>query len=316
MTDLVFIQKGNTFYFPLVLRQALLKCPNSRIFVITDMQLPQKLLKLYPDRLLKVDMQEVDSLAAEFRKHYVHLSPNRLWLERFCFERWFFLLDAMKRKGLKRVLYLDSDVLVLEDVAEWVAGFVDERVLFSLGHGPHFTFFSSRKRLELLCDKIHSAYSDPKQMEELKAWHHREFIEGGRQGGVCDMSFFERYAEELGEVYQDSAQLRNDRFVDHCFRMSEGYEIRWGVKRVWRKNGRYACRVAENGDWAYPLAFHFQGGQKIRMPLYTDKTSLTDWMNALQVFVGGVLAYIRKFPHFLKRRLTQLHRLRSTRSTA
>ncbi len=48
-----------------------------------------------------------------FRKVYINLSHNDKWFELVCFERYFVLLEFMKRKSLKECVVIDSDVLLL-----------------------------------------------------------------------------------------------------------------------------------------------------------------------------------------------------------
>lgn len=53
------------------------------------------------------------ALFEQFRKVYVNLSPNDKGFELVCFERYFVLLEFMKRNSLKEGLVIDSDVLLL-----------------------------------------------------------------------------------------------------------------------------------------------------------------------------------------------------------
>lgn len=53
------------------------------------------------------------ALFEQFKKVYVNLSPNDKWFELVCFERYFILLEFMKRNSLKEGFLVDSDMLLL-----------------------------------------------------------------------------------------------------------------------------------------------------------------------------------------------------------
>lgn len=51
-----------------------------------------------------------------FEKTYIHRSTNPVWFELICFERYFVLLEFMKRNDQKACFMIDSDVLLYGDV--------------------------------------------------------------------------------------------------------------------------------------------------------------------------------------------------------
>lgn len=56
---------------------------------------------------------------AEFRKVYVHDSPNGEPFERWCFEQWFHIADFMEALDVPVVFKADSDVLMFANLDEW-----------------------------------------------------------------------------------------------------------------------------------------------------------------------------------------------------
>jgi hypothetical protein len=54
---------------------------------------------------------------------YRHASTNRRGYERFCFARWFYIAEFMKRAGVTRACVLDSDILLFSPIDRFVAEF-------------------------------------------------------------------------------------------------------------------------------------------------------------------------------------------------
>lgn len=109
----IFIHRG----MPKYLRTTVLcakKCPNKVILLGDD-----------TNKGIGGDWYPIEEYGSEsfeqFRKVYINLSPNAEWFELVCFERYFILLEYMKRNGLKEAIMIDSDVLL----------FVNSRILIS-----------------------------------------------------------------------------------------------------------------------------------------------------------------------------------------
>ena len=54
----------------------------------------------------------------EFRKYYLHNSPNPVWFERWCFEQWIYLAEWMELANQKVVFKIDSDTLIFTDLGK------------------------------------------------------------------------------------------------------------------------------------------------------------------------------------------------------
>jgi hypothetical protein len=55
------------------------------------------------------------SLFDGFINNYIHLSPNGVSYELFCFERWFRIYDQMIFEGIDSCVVVDSDIMLYED---------------------------------------------------------------------------------------------------------------------------------------------------------------------------------------------------------
>lgn len=75
-----YVHQGNPFYLKYSLAQTKTLFPQARIILLGD-KLNQESAVFAEHHLLK----EYESSAQDFSKHYVHLSPNSVEFELFCF---------------------------------------------------------------------------------------------------------------------------------------------------------------------------------------------------------------------------------------
>ncbi len=160
---IVFIHLSNSEYLPYTLGQAKMKNLNSPVILIGD-----DTNNVFPFAT-HVHMNRYCKQAVEFQKIYKHFSPNGFIFEQFCFLRWFLLRDFMLAHGLKRVLHVDSDVLLYADVNAEQANWKDAELSVVNGEYAGNMFVNGTRGLEDLCAIIWDMYAAPGADERLAA---------------------------------------------------------------------------------------------------------------------------------------------------
>jgi len=72
----------------------------------------------HPDiHTINIDEQQSLDLS-DFKDNYVHLSSNHVHMERLCFERWFIMRNYMRKHNIARAIFLDVDVVCVQDLVK------------------------------------------------------------------------------------------------------------------------------------------------------------------------------------------------------
>ncbi len=102
MTTIIFIHRGNSWYLPLALRQAVKTNPNARIVLLGDEQnvcyanlVEHKMISSYFEN------------AHRFESVYQHKSFSNKEYELFNFQRWFVWRDFMCAEARHTLLSVD-----------------------------------------------------------------------------------------------------------------------------------------------------------------------------------------------------------------
>jgi hypothetical protein len=312
---IVFVQRGLAFYFPTVLVQAARRCVSSQIHLISDVDPASFLPGDARARVAWVPSSTLDHAADDFRRHYVHLSVNRPWLEQLCFERWFMIRELCRLQSLTSIIHLDSDVLVESDVGRHLAHRTGQKVMFSRRMGPHVAYFRDIAQLDNLCEDILSTYRSPERLTPLRQLF-ATVPAHGQARSISDMFFFEQLASTLGNDYGDTFQVVDGQFFDHCMGMVEGYRSRLGTKVVSHRGDSAYCRSLSTGERVRALALHFQGVTKIWMAWHADVGNLRDARRSLGLWCRGVISYASRAHRYVIRKFTGLSRRLNTQIKA
>ena len=204
--------------------------------------------------------------AREFEKYYEHLSGNHVDFEKFCFARWFILLDWMRANDRDVVFYQDSDVLLYCDVTKefetWGAGYA---FTLALGTSAATSYFT-RAGLQAFCDFVMDTYMNRNALfVELQ----RIFVEMQAQrlpGGVCDMTLFKFFKAQVTHVsVGEMTRIVKPPAVtwDHNINSADGFVMENGIKQIeWDNEFPYGR--SQNNPYLQTRfnALHFQGGAK------------------------------------------------------
>ncbi|MBJ7899160.1 MAG: hypothetical protein GC158_04355 [Cyanobacteria bacterium RI_101] len=276
-TPVVFIHQGRSWYLPFALYQAQTYSPLSEVILLGDGQkLPGiscRFLRDYPSAEIE-----------EFERRYVHLSSNSPQFERFCWLRWFYLLNYMEARGLDSVLYLDSDALLfgaVEDLSahygleNWPCAYLlpdkgqDYPGWSASGHVSYWT----RAGLRDFCRYCLDSFQDPdslRRYREKYQWHQDQAL----PGGVCDMTTLYFYAQDYPKRMLNLARRCQGVVIDNNMNFPDNYtekeyQMRGNLKAVQWRDGLPYFRPQSSGE-APVLArvLHFQGGAKLNLSQY------------------------------------------------
>ena len=139
------------------------------------------------------------------------MSTNSSEFEQFCWLRWFYLLNLMKRTNIQSVFYFDSDVLIYSSISDMIKCYSDLKFKCGFcipkqdfdslrwaasGHASFWTI----DMLEAFCDFILKSFQKShymKMYEKKWAWHRSS----ATQGGICDMTtLFLFWKEKSNEI--------------------------------------------------------------------------------------------------------------------
>lgn len=199
----VFIHNGASWYLPYALCQAATVSPQNKVVLIGDSATVQGISHV------PVGQFSDTAWTKEFLSRYIHMSPNPKEFEQFCFLRWHYLLEYMRRHDVEAAFYFDSDVLLYTSVEDIMriygpmeCGFlVLEQDFNQLGWwaSAHMSFWT-RKSLEQFCGFILDCFRPGEDLDLLKCkwnWH----VQNRAFGGISDMTalylFWYRHQKEV-----------------------------------------------------------------------------------------------------------------------
>jgi hypothetical protein len=254
MIPIVLIHIGNAPYLEYSIAQAKISNRRSPIILIGD----EECNRGYPDAEFFLMNQYVKE-ALEFSKVYRHMNTNREDFELVCFVRWFILLSFMREHGLGQVVYIDSDIMLYENM-NYEHYALYEYDLAIAGIAPP-ALINNIDALDAFCAFTMQCYTDP----ELLAWLEKRFEQmqsNGQRGGNCDMTIWELFRDRTDRRLYDLGQLRQGAIYDKGILLSEGFEMDGMMKRIeWHDGQPYGKLLAGGGTIRFK-GLHFQSYAK------------------------------------------------------
>jgi hypothetical protein len=276
-TKVVFIHNGSSWYLPYALNQAISVNRNSDVVFIGNCSAHEK-IQFVPFESLR------DRNSDTFRSRYHHMSDTGHEFELFCWLRWFYLLQYMRRERVQSVLHLDSDVLLCSSLDEIGrnysntmsdCGFLipkQDHNSFMWCASGHVSFWTI-DLLEQFCAFCLNSLRQGEYQELYRQkwnWH----LANQEPGGICDMTTLYFFWREREARITNLAVAQNgnvfDMLISSGFNYCEDeYVTRSGKKEV-RFIDRHPClrRNDENRNPVRVHALHFQGGAKQYIPYY------------------------------------------------
>lgn len=305
---IVLFHKSEKYYVSCALRAA--KAQNKDVTIITDVT-----PKMYTDYAKVEDFSDYKSQNAEqFATIYQHFSTNPHYFEFTAIEKYFFLLEHMKKHQLEKMLYIDSDLLLYGNMTEIISKYYDSFDVCSCiseqnyedfywtasGHLSLWTY----QALEEFCKFILKAYTEDNQVENLKRkWQFH--IDNKLSGGICDMTLVYLFLKEtklktgnfLNVVENtfsfDNAMKGNIGEFQDEYKMEYSFLLGDIIKKIRFKDGYpYAYnKILQKNILLYCL--HCQAEAKRLMPMLvkdkkTIKELLSDNIETIKFFYGAL----------------------------
>ena len=276
-TKIAFVHNGNSWYLPYALNQAKAANGDSDVVLIGSCDAYEK-VQVVPFESLR------DKRSDEFRSRYNHMSANGHEFELFCWLRWFYLLQYMRREHVNSVLHLDSDVLLCSSLAEIRRSYsktvsdggllVPEQAdnSFMWCASGHISFWTI-DLLEEFCAFCVTSFCQAEYRElyeEKWNWH----LTNRKPGGICDMTALYLFWREREARITNLAMNRNGNVFDLCISSGCNYYEDEYVTRSGKKLIRFIDRQPylrcndETGSLVRVHALHCQGGAKEFIPYY------------------------------------------------
>lgn len=235
-------------------------------------------------------LQNYHAAADEFAKVYRHHSTLGYEFELFCIQRWFVLMEFLKKTGKDCCVYLDTDVLLTRNLNDLVRQTLDFGLTFT-GYSAHVCFVNRLTALEELCSYILKLYSDPANEERLRA-RHKEMAANYGGGGVSDMTMFWWLQKELPDLIGDYPAIFGQSPIDVSLGDTRGFEVDGtGFKKLAWTCGQ-ASAFLSSGDEIPLFAIHHQGSAKKIIQFNFRKTRETNsFFNKFETIIDSLVFF-------------------------
>ena len=230
-------------------------------------------------------------------KTYTHLSTQPREGEMLCCLRWFAIRGFMRREGIQRCVAMDSDTLLLADIADELRTEDVGKLVFPyqphMPEGkqwvaPQVCWIGSLDAIESLCEFISNSYTEPERKESLETYW--DWVQAtGEPGGVSDMVHIWRWSKANPDRirFTDPPSEAVTRYYDNAVWHDEGqFEIKDGIKDLSFDAQRVPTLAHKSGVTVSVPALHFQGHSKASIRRFAG--DYTDCVSKPKVFARRV----------------------------
>lgn len=212
-----------------------------------------------------------------FKENYIHLSSNSRWFELLCFERYFVLLEFMKKNKMERCVMMDSDVLLFGKADE-----ICSSQNFDMGAGfeekykqvnPCVLYWSipALEQFVMFCIKAYrNDYTRGSLIsiyKKLKKKNIRSY------GGISDMTLLYFWIKVTAYKCNNLFSYELDFFIDGNCSFAEQNRILYKMRKILKiKKIKFKSKVPyiidQNMKRKKVIAIHCQGGAKKYMNMF------------------------------------------------
>lgn len=255
---IIYIHRGYSWYLPIVLRNGIDFHGRGNVWFLGDP---------YANAIARIigansaPIKEYQKGAEAFEADYIHESNLGREFELFCLQRWFILLEFMRRQGLDAAIYLDSDILLTQHLEPYRKQTLTWPMTFT-GYSAHISFINTRAVLDHFCRFTTTFYRDPDNESKRVAWRKKmENLSGS--GGVSDMTLFYWFKEAHPDFIGDYRDIFKDSPFDVSLQDTRGFETgTHGFKRlIWEERTPFVKKT--DGTKIALACLHHQGRAKI-----------------------------------------------------
>ena len=255
---IIFFHYGNPAYLKYSLKQAKFFNPNSTIYLLGDDS-----NNCY-SFVTHIPANKYKSEATQFIKNYKHLTSNSEDYELTCFLRWFYINAFCRENNIGAFIYLDSDVLLYEDIATMQPFFEHSKIANTCDTTgvPAFTYFNGQKAINDFCDFLLYSYTHNDAVKNLEALYEPFTKAPETLGGISDMTLFHLYFQEHPADTMKINFINDDLAIDICINNPDGFEMAAGIKKIiWQDGLPYGIN-SESGSLIRFASLHYQGKSK------------------------------------------------------
>jgi len=254
MIPVVFIHKGNSTYIFNALYQLKQTNPLVKVYLIGTAE-----SAVYEPLVEHIHIDSLFEEADRFAGLYKHYSTNSEAFELICIQRWFVLKAFMVQKGIQRCLYLDSDVLVYDNIQR-LSETYQHAGMTLCGISGHTNFVDKDVLIDF-CQFVFSSYTGQNALNALEK-HYKEFVAHHGAGGVSDMTLLTNYAQQNPQRVENTYYLDGRPTFDPSLEIGEEYfEMDHTSKKI-TFNGSKPFGILKSSQ--QPVLFytlHFQGAK-------------------------------------------------------
>ncbi|RYU87357.1 hypothetical protein EWM62_16750 [Mucilaginibacter terrigena] len=258
---IIFFHNGNSKYLKYSLKQAKYFNPDSIVYLLGDKRNNRYAFVTH------VLASKYQSAVTAFSDVYVHRTTNGEVYELNCFLRWFYIEAFCRENNIESFIYLDSDVLLFQNVTEMVSLFKGCSIANTcpdMGM-PAFTYFKNLNAISSFCRYLMHAYTDEEATKELEHIYEPFVNDPELMGGICDMSLFHLYFRDHPNETLKVDLINNELAVDVSINNSDGYEMENGRKKIYWQNNLPYCKQLQTGRLIRFATLHYQGDAKYLM---------------------------------------------------
>jgi hypothetical protein len=272
MIPVVFIHKGNSKYLFNTIYQFKKTNPSAKVYLIGT---PES--AIYQPLVEHVSIDLFSDEARQFEQVYKHFSTNSEAFELMCIQRWFVLKAFMIHKGMERCLYLDSDVLVYDDIQRLSEMYAHVGMTLC-GISGHTNFINKNILIDF-CSFINALYLKQDALDTLELYYRGLVVKHGA-GGVSDMTLLTNYATEYPQNVQNTYYLNGQPSFDPAMEVgAEYFEMDKGIKKIFFKDSKPFATFKLTNKPVLFYTLHLQGSKlKKNMLTYIPVKTMHFWV--------------------------------------
>lgn len=216
----------------------------------------------------------------EFETYFENYSSNSPVFEFLCFQRIFVLRELMRKRNLPKVVYVDSDCILLDNMTDYFNKFPEIECAVSVVKSTSPYNMASCIHNSLLtvkfCDVFIQLCKDVYQnktkfhlIKDKAEWHANK----GISGGVCDMTLYHLMVQhklipnirDLNEtrIYKNEiCVFDHNSFGGYGFLGEDTFQVKNNFKIITRQGKHYYALLHTNQPIRL-MSIHFQGNNKI-----------------------------------------------------
>ena len=274
MIPVVFIHKGNSAYLYNTFFQLRVTNPS-----IVGYLIGTKESKQYEPLIKHIDIHAYEKEATTFGEMYQHFSTNSMEFELTCIQRWFVLKEFMVQNNIQKCLYLDSDVLLYEDVQVLAEKYAHAGMTLC-GISGHTNFIDKDVLIDF-CNFIYLIYTSSDTYADLDNYY-KAFILKHGAGGVSDMTLLTKYMEAKPNNVINIYFTEGVTTFDPAFEIGHEYFVMKGKGKYFEFVNKLPYGILKESNQRIRFnTIHFQGANaKKEMKKFIPDRNLGFYLNS------------------------------------